>query len=151
REFAIQFIDELQVQERMWSTEDHLRSYNSDQDQAIYLAKKYSKKLFDLYGDDLYVHCFALIKYGVGGWLAVHTDKMDEDCSDCVLSAVMYLNADYEGGEIVFPKINKLYHPPSGTCISYPSLWPAYDHGVNQVTSGTRYAMAWCFTKNMDR
>src|SRR5262245_54062649 len=82
REFAIQFIDELQVQERMWSTEDHLRSYNSDQDQAIYLAKKYSKKLFDLYGDDLYVHCFALIKYGVGGWLAVHTDKMDEDCSD---------------------------------------------------------------------
>jgi 2-oxoglutarate-Fe(II)-dependent oxygenase superfamily protein len=151
RNLAIHFIEELQVQGKMWSTEDHLRSHNCDQRQAIYLAKKYSKKLFDLYGCDLYVHCLALLKYKIGGWSAVHTDKMDADCSDCVLSAVMYMNADYEGGDIVFPKISKSYHPASGTCISYPSLWPAYDHGVNTVTSGTRYTLAWCFTKNIDR
>jgi hypothetical protein len=63
----------------------------------------------------------------------------------------MYLNDEYEGGEIVFPTLRKSYHPDPGTCISYPTLWPAYDHGVNTVTGGARYVMAWCFTTNADR
>ena len=153
RAFAIQFADALQARDHMFSAENHLRSHNSDEPKAIYLAQKYSSRLLDRYGKPpgVYVHCFALLKYGVGGGMAVHTDRMDAECCDCVLSAVMYLNDEYEGGEITFPKIRKSYHPRPGACISYPTLWPAYDHGVNTVTAGTRYVMAWCFTTNADR
>jgi hypothetical protein len=149
---AIDFTDFLESRNLMWG-DQNLRAYNCDYNEAVYLAKKYSKKIFDVYNSSpkLYVHYMGLIKYKVGAWMEVHNDKMDEQCSECELSAVMYLNDNYEGGEIIFPNLKKQYHPKSGSCISYPSLWTDFDHGVNKVTAGTRYSMAWCFTSNKEK
>ena len=83
--------------------------------------------------------------------MQVHNDKMDEECSDCALSSVMYLNDEYTGGEITFPRLGKKYHPSAGTWVSYPALWQDFDHGVDRVESGTRYALAWCFTTNLHK
>jgi hypothetical protein len=153
RDSTIRMIDALEATNRMWVAEQHLRLHNDDTQEVVHLARKYAGKLLALYGrpPGVFVHCLALLKYGVGGNMRMHSDRMNEECSDCVLSAVMYLNDAYEGGEIFFPRISKSYHPAPGTCVSYPSLWPAYDHGVHAVTAGTRYAMAWCFTANADR
>jgi Rps23 Pro-64 3,4-dihydroxylase Tpa1-like proline 4-hydroxylase len=150
--YAIKFVDFLELKNVLWG-QDNLRVYNCEYGEAIYFAQKYSQKLFESYNllTGIYVHCLGFIKYNPGDLMGVHTDKMDEECSECVLSAVMYLNNDYKGGEIVFPRLVKSYHPEPGTCVSYPSLWPSFDHGVNMVVEGTRYALAWCFTSNPDK
>jgi predicted 2-oxoglutarate/Fe(II)-dependent dioxygenase YbiX len=52
--------------------------------------------------------------------------------------SIIYLNEDYEGGEICFPKYNIHIKPKAGTLIFFPST-NMYAHGVTEVISGTRY------------
>jgi predicted 2-oxoglutarate/Fe(II)-dependent dioxygenase YbiX len=56
------------------------------------------------------------------------------------LSALLYLNDDYEGGEITFPHIGFSQKPKAGSLIFFPSNF-VFVHEVNAVTSGTRYAL----------
>jgi predicted 2-oxoglutarate/Fe(II)-dependent dioxygenase YbiX len=54
-----------------------------------------------------------------------------------------YLNDDYEGGEIEFPRFGLQVKPEPNQMIMFPSNY-VYNHVVNPVTSGTRYAIvAW--------
>jgi predicted 2-oxoglutarate/Fe(II)-dependent dioxygenase YbiX len=61
-----------------------------------------------------------------------------------VLSMIINLNDNYEGGDLVFwddysPKLGK------GDIIAWPSLF-LYPHRVDEVTSGKRYsAVLWCW------
>lgn len=52
--------------------------------------------------------------------------------------SIIYLNDDYEGGEIFFPKYNIHMKPKAGTLIFFPST-NMYAHGVTEVISGVRY------------
>jgi predicted 2-oxoglutarate/Fe(II)-dependent dioxygenase YbiX len=56
------------------------------------------------------------------------------------ISAVCYLNNDYEGGEIEFPYFNVKIKPLPGMLILFPSNF-AYAHRAHPVTKGTKYAM----------
>jgi len=147
----IEFLDtrtELGYHNTELGHHNNKRVYNPEYLDIVDLVKKYSKKVFDNYpsSEPIYVHVMGLIKYVEGDWMEVHWDWMDENCNSCVLSSVMYLNEDYSGGEIKFPNLGKEYHPKPGAWISYPSLDTRFNHGVNIVTSGVRYALAWCFT-----
>ena len=53
-------------------------------------------------------------------------------------SSLVYLNDDYEGGEIVFPEYDLVISPKAGEVVTFPTN-AMYLHGVNQVKSGTRY------------
>lgn len=57
-----------------------------------------------------------------------------------LLSMIFYLNDDYEGGELVFPRQGIEYKPVAGDAIVFPSGFP-YPHAVKPVTKGRRYAV----------
>jgi hypothetical protein len=88
-----------------------------------------------------------LLKYGVNGFLPAH---QDHGVSSRVLSTVMYLNDDYEGGEIEFINSNIKIKPPAGSIIFFPSSF-LYIHEVHPITSGFRYSLPHWFhnMKNM--
>lgn len=57
-----------------------------------------------------------------------------------VISAIAYLNDDYEGGELEFPNFKIKIKPEAGMLILFPSNY-AYAHIAHPVTSGTKYAI----------
>jgi len=57
-----------------------------------------------------------------------------------VISAILYLNDDYEGGEIEFVNFNLKIKPKPGMLILFPSNY-AYAHIAHPVTSGKKYAI----------
>lgn len=56
------------------------------------------------------------------------------------VSAICYLNSDYEGGEIEFVNFGVKIKPEPGMLILFPSNY-AYSHIAHPVTSGTKYAV----------
>ena len=56
------------------------------------------------------------------------------------ISAILYLNDDYENGELEFVHFNEKYKPKAGTLIIFPSNY-AYAHIAHSVTKGTKYAI----------
>jgi hypothetical protein len=79
-----------------------------------------------------------------------HTDfqqeRADAPGNKPVLTCTMYLNDDYEGGEIKFKVIKDNgvdydyfdYKPKAGDVLVFPSRAPYY-HGVNKTTKGQKY------------
>lgn len=49
---------------------------------------------------------FQLNKFSQGGGIAPHFDRLPEDYGSQMVSMYMFLNDDYEGGEVVFHKAN---------------------------------------------
>lgn len=78
-----------------------------------------------------------LLKYSEGGHLPAH---QDQGISSRVLSSVMYLNDDYDGGEIEFKQSGVKLKPPAGSIIFFPSNF-LYVHEVHPITGGNRYSM----------
>ena len=63
------------------------------------------------------------------------------------LSIVLYLNDDFEGGELIFPDLHIQVKPEPGLLVAFPSTHQ-YKHGVVPVTKGTRYAIVnWMTVK----
>jgi predicted 2-oxoglutarate/Fe(II)-dependent dioxygenase YbiX len=56
------------------------------------------------------------------------------------ISAILYLNDDYEGGELEFVAFKEKYKPKAGTLVIFPSTY-AYTHIAHTVTKGTKYAI----------
>lgn len=92
-----------------------------------------------------------ILHYGAGGHYSAHVDaetlyKDDtgldlwEKTLDRDLSVVFFLNADFTGGELVFPSLDLVITPEPGTLVCFPSDHN-YIHGVNPVTSGHRYTL----------
>jgi predicted 2-oxoglutarate/Fe(II)-dependent dioxygenase YbiX len=78
------------------------------------------------------------VKYDIGEYIEVHCDHAYSHI--CVLSAVGYINDDYEGGELFFDKLNIKIKPKAGDLYLYPSTY-LYSHSSLPVTSGTKYAI----------
>ena len=57
-----------------------------------------------------------------------------------VISAIVYLNSDYEGGHLEFTNFNLKIKPEPGMLILFPSNF-AYRHIAHPVTKGTKYAL----------
>ena len=84
-----------------------------------------------------------ILKYEKGGFYTIHSDH----CASIprTLSVIIFLNNDYEGGELNFhdPITEEIYQtikPSPGRCIIWPSNF-MYPHSVSPVTKGTRYAI----------
>ena len=56
------------------------------------------------------------------------------------ISAIVYLNDDYEGGELNFIDHDFILKPRANTLVLFPSNY-AYRHIAGEVTSGTKYAI----------
>lgn len=74
-------------------------------------------------------------KYTEGGHASVHTDE-DFMEDNGVYSAIVYLNDDYEGGEVGFVDYGLEIKPKAGDLLIFPSF---YLHYANPVISGLKY------------
>lgn len=63
-----------------------------------------------------------------------------------MLGIVIYLNDDFDGGEIYYTNQNISYKPKAKSMIIHPAT-QEYTHGVNKVVGNTRYALAFFATK----
>jgi hypothetical protein len=79
----------------------------------------------------------SLTKFKTGQNLEEHADKVCESWRD--LSTTLYYNEDFEGGELHFTQYDLSFKPKAGMMICFPA-GANYQHKVNPVISGTRYA-----------
>jgi hypothetical protein len=86
-------------------------------------------------------HPLILREYNVGSKMSEHSDiysyvKKNNQPVAPSLTAILYLNDDYVGGEINFVKDNMSIKPKAGSMFVFPSN---KQHEVLEITSGNRY------------
>lgn len=81
---------------------------------------------------------YSVLKYGVGQKFTNHID--DHPAFHRRVSLVYYMNDNYSGGEINFPRFGISYKPAANEILMFPSTY-VYNHSVSEVTEGTRYAV----------
>lgn len=96
-----------------------------------------------------------ILRYSVGSYYRPHadSDELNLDTSrwekklDRDLSLLLYLDDEYQGGEITFPNFDFQIRPRAGTLLMFPSDC-RYLHGVMPVTEGIRHTIvSWCALK----
>jgi hypothetical protein len=87
-----------------------------------------------------YYESFNFVKYeGEGKEFKIHADHGPH--YNTTVSIVVYLNDDYEGGQVYFPRLDKLtYTPKSGDIAVFPSNY-IYEHASLPMKSGTKYCI----------
>lgn len=90
-------------------------------------------------------------KWDVGGFAAPHSDNSDAEGTPNAFEinkfvGILYLNDDYEGGELFFPEHNISFKPQACSYIVFPGGIENI-HGVTEVKEGVRYTMVsfWDF------
>ena len=85
---------------------------------------------------------FRINKYGKGGFMSRHVDNIHHSHGQQYgypqVSALLYLNDDYEGGE--FYVADKKFCPAKGSAIVFPSNF-MFPHEAKTVTQGTRWSV----------
>lgn len=110
------------------------------------LVKKYLndvRPLYYAYGGKFNHYNYQIIKYTSEDYFRVHHDHYAETLNNSrLLTACIYLNDDYTGGELEFPSagIDKEYTFDVGDAIVFPSHWMFY-HGVKPILSGERHVI----------
>lgn len=131
-------------------TGDHRKLISNSKDERILeFLKTYMPKISESLQDTYYVRDLLLSIYETGAYLDVHTDYSDENLFDS-LGVLFYLNDDFTGGEIFFSNFEFEYKPRKGSALIFPCNNPLYEHGVNVITSGTRYTMPVEITTKKD-
>ncbi|NBP55378.1 hypothetical protein EBU71_02355 [bacterium] len=85
-----------------------------------------------------YKEAFNFVKYLPGKYFKIHADH--GPYYSCTVSAVAYLNDDYEGGEIEFVRHGIKIKPGKGDIILFPSNY-VYEHASCEIFSGTKYSV----------
>lgn len=82
-------------------------------------------------------------RWDAGEFQGIHADGetfdgLPNDTYIVDYGSIMYINDNYEGGEIFFPAYDIEFKPKPGTLVFFPSS-TYYVHGVRMVTAGVRY------------
>jgi len=113
-------------------------------------AEELSQKYFKSLNIEKIPHLpstFEIKEYNTGADMGPHFDAYPGEDNETILSAVLYINDDYEGGELAFPEHNITIKPEAGSLIFFPST-PDYIHQSKVVTSGKKYCIPLFFYKN---
>jgi hypothetical protein len=113
-----------------------------DLHQEIYKKLKYCVDDYASYWgiNVVYYEAFNFVKYeGEGSHFNIHADH--GPAYNCTVSAVVYINDDYEGGDLKFPRLDNLvYKPKVGDIVLCPSNY-IYEHASLPIQSGTKYCV----------
>lgn len=82
-----------------------------------------------------------------GRSLDYHIDNYDGPDLENVFGIVIYLNEDYEGGQIHYKDLDIFYKPKAGDLIVH---YAGLLHGVTEVSSGIRYIFTM-FVRGSDK
>jgi hypothetical protein len=105
-----------------------------------------------VYGKDVIPTSIHAQKWEVGSSANPHSDNSDfdgnptEGFDNLKYVGILYLNNDYEGGDLFFPEHEISIHPNAGSMYLF-SGGVENIHGVTEITSGTRYSVVsfWNF------
>jgi hypothetical protein len=90
---------------------------------------------------------FEIKVYDTGTDMGAHYDRHPFPNNETILSAVIYLNDDYEGGELHFHNQDITIKPEAGTVIFFPST-EDFTHSSKKIESGKKHAIPLFFYKN---
>ena len=86
-----------------------------------------------------YYEVFNFVKYeGTGKHFAIHADHGPAYVT--TVSAVAYLNDDYVGGELIFPRFDLKIKPETGDLVVFPSTF-IYEHSSEPIVDGNKYSI----------
>lgn len=115
-----------------------MREINNDFHLTLNSGVSWYMKQF-ISGDPIYFsEPFNVLKYKGGEKYDAHYDGSTGTARS--VSAILYLNDNYEGGELEFVNFNIKIKPVAGTLYLFPSNY-AYSHIAHPVQSGTKYAI----------
>lgn len=117
------------------SSEDVKYIYNTLWETLIKIGEDYTTKLGL---KNVPPSPLSISKYIVGGSMGAHVDDYDQPGVTPVMSGVIYLNDDVEGGEIDFPEQGIRIKPKAGSVVVFPSVKPFY-HQSLPVIKGEKY------------
>lgn len=91
--------------------------------------------------DNMASDTFLLREYHPGSKLHLHQDwhgpkKKNGELQRVYLTAILYFNENFEGGELNFPDDDLCYRPKTGSLLIFPSTT---NHEVLKLISGKRY------------
>lgn len=89
---------------------------------------------------------YQVLRYKPGQHFHEHIDNIAGHSSwgQRQLSAVVYLNDDYTGGELVFPRQDMLLKPRAGDVVLFPSHF-THPHASRDVKTGVKYSVVTWF------
>jgi predicted 2-oxoglutarate/Fe(II)-dependent dioxygenase YbiX len=117
---------------------EEFRKINNRFFETIYSATKAYQELMDIEEETHFVEGFNLLRYEGGQEYTAHYDGSTS--SGRSISPILYLNDDYEGGELEFVNFNLKIKPEAGTLYLFPANY-AYRHIAHPITNGTKYAI----------
>ena len=131
--------DERVLMDECWMGKDNV--YYEDIKKAFErVIKKHSDK-FSLFSVQ-HTTDFRINRYPVGGFMSSHVDNIHHSHGQQYgypqVSALLYLNDNYEGGE--FYVAGKRVIPPQGSAIIFPSNF-MFPHEAKVVTKGIRWSI----------
>jgi hypothetical protein len=100
-------------------------------------ANRIQKEFFELEKDVIVTKAFGSF-WNPGQSGAPHIDAIEKE-PFIEYSSVIYLNDEYEGGEIYFPRQSFEHRPKKYSAIFFPGNSFNYIHGVKEITSGNRF------------
>jgi len=119
-------------------TNNIFREINNKFFNLTYAAVETYKQIFDIKEQIYFNEGFNLLKYSGGQEYKAHADGGTS--TKRAISPILYLNNNYEGGEIEFVNFGLKLKPKPGMLVLFPSNYP-YRHIAHPVTSGTKYAI----------
>ena len=105
---------------------DHLSKFKTFLDEKFEITNYY-------FGE------FMFSKYKLNSHIKPHSDTGIYS-TNRLMTCVLYLNEEFEGGELYFPDFGYEYKPKQGDIISF---WSEYSHGVKKLTNGERYCVVF--------
>lgn len=118
------------------------------------IANFYNTELIKKYNQPIkFIEPPQFLYYNTGGKYDLHNDSEDyidgklARNSERDVTILIYLNDDYEGGELELPTWGITFKPKAGTLIAFPS-YIEFSHRVHPVTQGKRYSLvSWICTE----
>jgi predicted 2-oxoglutarate/Fe(II)-dependent dioxygenase YbiX len=118
------------------------------------LTQKYKEAVEIVFGRLVKPNTSHAQKWDVGGFASPHSDNSDFDGNPTSFQinkyvGILYLNDNYDGGNLYFPDHEIDFKPAAYSFITFPGGIENV-HGVSEITSGTRYTMVsfWDFEES---
>jgi hypothetical protein len=118
------------------------------------MVKRLKIEVDEFFKVDAFPTSPAIVRWFVGQYQLPHADKelheginagKPNDFPYYDLAGLFYLNEDYEGGELYFPKQDIEFKPKAGAAYFFPGDMN-YIHGVKEIKSGVRYVIPFFWT-----
>jgi len=117
---------------------DFFRRLNNSFYETVLAATEVYRRRFLPDISALYHEPYNLLRYRTGNEYKAHYDG--DTVTRRAVSPILYLNDDYEGGELEFVNFDLKIKPRAGSLYIFPSSFP-YAHIAHPVTKGTKYAI----------